>query len=97
MKKLLISVLLLPVLASAQGPVTVEKKVVCHWANVILESLAKDFEEKPIWAGVGADKTRYSLFTNTTGSWTLIQFNEEVACIIGAGTMGREIFQGPKT
>lgn len=96
MKKLLFGVLLLPVLAFAQEPVTVDKKVVCNWSRIILEALSKDFNEQPIWVGQGEGKTRYSVFSNNQGSWTIVQFNEEIACVVGAGTKNQLIFRGPK-
>lgn len=85
MKKLVLSVLLLPALALAQRPVIVEKPVVCNWAQPLIERLSKEFKETPIWIGIGEDSARYSLFTSATGAWTLIQFNDEIACIIGSG------------
>jgi hypothetical protein len=96
MKKLLVSVLLLPVLAVAQGPVIVEKPVVCEKVEIILNSLTKEFSEKPIWLGESSD-SKYSVFVDKKGSWTIIQFTDKIACIIGAGESSREIFLGPKT
>ena len=91
MKKFLISVLLLPVLAVAQEPVIVEKPVVCDKIETILNTLTKEFSEKPIWLGVAGD-SNYSVFVNKKGAWTIIQFTEKVACIIGTGETSRQIF-----
>lgn len=97
MRKFLLGVLLLPALASAQ-PVTVEKPVICEKAEVVVSGLlANDFKEQPIWVG-SDEKSKYSIFANSkTGSWTLIQFNSTIACILGAGEKSRLIFNGPKT
>lgn len=96
MKKMFLSVLLLPVLAFAQEPVTVDKPVVCNWTRIILENLTKNFREEPIWVGQSVNETRYSVFTDKKGNWTIVQFDKEIACIIGAGEKGQLIFNGPK-
>jgi hypothetical protein len=96
MRNLIFSVLLLPVLARAQDPVMVDKKVVCTTVEIVLSTLTEDYDEQPIWIGQSSD-SRYSLFTDKQGSWTIIQFNDKIACVIGAGRSSRQIFSGPKT
>jgi hypothetical protein len=96
MKKLLVSVILLPVLAVAQGPVIVEKPIVCEKVEIILNSLSNEFSEKPIWLG-DANDSKYSVFVSKSGAWTIIQFTDRIACIIGVGESSREIFLDPKT
>lgn len=92
MKKLVLSVLLLPVLAFAKDePVIVDKKVVCNWTKTILETLSEDFEELPIWIGQAGDQIHYSVFTSAKGDWTIVQFNQEIACVIGAGSNSMNI------
>jgi hypothetical protein len=40
--------------------------------------------------------SRYSLFVNEeTKSWTLIQFDEKIACVLGVGEASTRIFNGP--
>ena len=77
MRKFFASVLLLPILALAQqGPVKVDKEVICDDTAVVLKwALDNEFKEQPIWMGV--DRTsRYSLLANEkSGTWTLVQFN----------------------
>lgn len=94
MKNFLISVLLLPVLAVAQEPVIVEKSVVCDKTEIVLNSLIKEFSEKPVWLGNSGD-SKYSMFVDKKGAWTIIQFNNRIACIIGAGETSRQIFSVP--
>jgi hypothetical protein len=91
MKKLLVSVILLPVLAVAQGPVIVEKPVVCEKVEIILNSLTKEFSEKPVWLGESSD-SKYSVFVDKKGSWTIIQFTDRMACILGTGETSKQIF-----
>ena len=86
-------------LAVAQS-VTVQKPVECADTATLLRGLSgSDYKEKPIWFGIepGATVSRYSLFVNEeTKSWTLIQFDEKIACVLGTGENSTEIFNGPK-
>ena len=96
MRKYFLGVLLLPALASAQ-PVTVEKPVICDKTENVIGSLINgQYKEKPQWIGVD-DKSRYSLFVNEkTRTWTFIQFNENIACILGVGDSSKLIPPEPK-
>lgn len=86
MKRILALLLFFSVLAQADEPVVIDKKVVCNWTKPLLENLAKKHGEEPVWLGQGNEQGRYTLFVNpNTGAWTLVQFNREVACVIGAG------------
>lgn len=97
MRNFLLGVLLLPALAHAE-PVTVEKLVPCEKTDIVINGLlSSEYREQPIWVGRD-DKSRYSVFANPkTGSWTLIQFNDRIACILGAGEGSRSLSFGPKT
>ena len=93
MRKLLLGVLLLPVFAQAQ-PVTVEKPVICDKPEVVIKSLQDRFKEQPLWLGID-EKSRYALFVNEkTKDWTIIQFNDNIACVIGVGEKSKFVF-GP--
>jgi hypothetical protein len=98
MRKFFASVLLLPILALAQqGPVKVDKEVLCDDTAVVLKwALDNEFKEQPVW--LGADRTsRYSLLANEkSGTWTLVQFNKDVACILGTGMAHKLVITGPK-
>ena len=86
-------------LAMAQS-VTVKKPVECADTATLLRGLSgSDYKEKPIWWGIepGATVSKYSLFVNDeTKSWTLIQFDEKIACVLGTGEDSTRIFNGPK-
>ena len=96
MRNLILGVLLLPAFAQAQ-PVTVEKPVVCDKVKNVIEYLSgSDIQEQPFWAGIDK-KSRYLMMVNKeTNSWTLIQFNDQIACIIGSGENSKLLFTGPK-
>jgi hypothetical protein len=86
-------------LAVAQS-VTMQKPIECADTATLLRGLSgSDYKEKPIWFGIepGATVPRYSLFVNEeTKSWTLIQFDEKIACVLGTGENSTQIFNGPK-
>ena len=67
---------------------TTKKEVYCDNTDKLLLILQNgEFEEVPIWFGKGDGKApNYSLLVNQkTKSWTMIQFNNEIACVIGTG------------
>ena len=86
-------------IAVAQS-VTVQKPVECSDTARLLRGLSgSDYKENPIWWGIepGTTVSRYSLFVNEqTKTWTLIQFNETIACVLGTGDASTQIFTGPK-
>ena len=86
LKKALLGVLFLPalVIAQQQGPVTVEKPVICGATNVVINEVM-EFKERPIWGSQLAD-SKIALFANPeTETWTMIQWNKDVACVIEVG------------
>lgn len=98
MKKLLAILAIIPLLTSAQsssGPITLEKTVVCDKTQNVLDVIINGrYQETPMWGGVD-DNSRYSLLVNReTGSWTLIQFTKETACILGTGEGSRSMAPG---
>lgn len=71
------------------------KPVICDNVQKIIQALGDNYEEKPIWAGTG-EGTRFSLFINqNTGSWTIIQFTTEFACILGVGNDSKILIGNP--
>ena len=86
-------------LAVAQS-VTVQKPIECADTATLLRGLSgSDYKEKPIWFGIepGVTVSRYSLFVNEqTKTWTLIQFDEKIACVLGTGENSTQLFTGPK-
>ena len=80
--------------------VTIQKPVECVDTETLFRALiSSDYEENPIWLGIqpGATLSRYSLFMNEkTKTWTLVQFNEKIACVLGTGENSTQIFTGTK-
>ena len=95
MKKLLIlaALYLLGTVAHAQGEV-VNKPVFCSSLKTIIESVSGEFGEVPAWRG-NDDKSKYVMMSNPkTGTWTMIQYNDQIACVVGFGFNSRTIFTG---
>jgi hypothetical protein len=65
------------------------KKVSCGPFNDIVKILmSTQYKEIPIWSGLDiSEGTSYALFHNEkTGTFTLIEFNKNIACVLGEGT-----------
>jgi hypothetical protein len=94
MKKLLI-ICLLPILSFAEQ--TIDKPVVCDKTEKILSTLmGNKYQETPLWAGID-ENSKYGLLTNReTGTWTFIQFNKEIACVLGVGESSRILNSGKR-
>jgi hypothetical protein len=76
------------VLTTQAEIVVVPKPVECTEVTKLLPAIvASDYKETPVWFGSEPDTgSNYTLFANpTTKTWTLIQFDHKVACILGAG------------
>jgi hypothetical protein len=62
--------------------------MICDRTEVVFETLFKQFQEVPQWTGKDVkDGTTYVLTSNTKdGTWTLVQMDKDVACVMGLGT-----------
>jgi hypothetical protein len=99
MKYILIILALIFGFVAAQT-VNLQKTIGCISTEIMLKGLSgSDYKEKPIWMGIESDApmSKYSLFVNDdTKTWTLIQFDEKIACVLGTGGFSTYIFTGPK-
>lgn len=84
--KYLLACLLIPLAVSAE-PTTINKKIVCEDKSTVINLLVNgDYKELPFWIGVD-ESTKFAIFANDkTKSWTLIEYVDSIACIIGSGT-----------
>jgi len=69
------------------GFVATTKPILCGPIDVMFKTLASDeINEQPIWLGQDDNRSNYALFVNSRSSgFTLVQFGEEMACILGLG------------
>jgi hypothetical protein len=76
-------------IANAQSEFrNIPKTVLCGPADGVFKALADpEINEKPVWLGKEDNKTTdYALFVNQQmGTFTIIQFSKNMACIIGIG------------
>jgi len=88
---LLAGLLLIPSLASA-GRFETSKPVVCDDLNVVVSILKDQLGEDPVWRGTDLeDGTGYIFFMNVTKkTWSFVQHNEKVACVLGVGNDGAQ-------
>ena len=79
-------------IAYAIQPFTVEKPVFCTDVKSMIEFLSgEDYQEVPTWIGKD-EKSKYVLMSNEKSkTWTIVQFNDQVACVLGTGTHGNII------
>ena len=94
---LTVLILLAPLLASAE-PIQINKPVTCENTLLIFQALLEQAGEKPIWVGKGdgTDTSRTVILANEkTKSWTIVQFDKNMACVLGSGVGSQQIFTGP--
>lgn len=93
MKQIFLSLMLVACSATFAKPVEVNKPVVCGNTADVMKELKDDYKEYPVFLGETKDASvNVSLFVQTGDreqSWTLIEFNEQVACVIGMGKKWR--------
>lgn len=90
MKKILTTMLLLITLTSygQEEATKLQKSVMCAKTEIVLKIVTEQFKEMPIFYGseLNTDKVKYFVSLNPkTGAWTIIQFDSEIACILGSG------------
>lgn len=98
MKKLLL--LLLVSNSVWANPFEIKKPVICDKTEIVLKTLSSsDYQEKPIWLGAADEKlVNYSLWVNpSTKSWTIVQFNNDISCVIGTGESYAILGKKPNT
>jgi hypothetical protein len=72
------------------------KPVKCFPLQSTLKSLGEHWKEKPVWTGQGRN-SNFALFVNgERGTWTFIEFDNEVACVLGMGQDSQIKYPGPK-
>lgn len=73
----------------------VQKPVYCSSLKLVIETVTSpEYNEKPIWSGRD-EKSKYIMTANNkTGTWTMIQYNDNIACVIGVGENGNMINLG---
>ena len=51
-----------------------------------MKYFADTHKEAPVWVGKTVHNSHITLLTNPrTGSWTMIEYDDKMACVLGAG------------
>jgi len=91
--KMLIGVVVSTVVSLAHASDVIEstKKIICTDTDSLSELLAKEFKEVPVFSGFNEEEGQtYILTLNAkTGTWTMIQGNKKISCVIGVGVNGK--------
>ena len=86
MRLALLTILLVPFMAFAEEPVTVNKEVVCTKTTTMLAAVRSMYGEYPVWHGDADGEGSVVITANsTTNTWSIIQYNEKVACLLEVG------------
>jgi len=66
------------------------KLVVCEDLDIVVKVLKQELGEDPVWQGTDLENdTGYIFFINATKkTWSFIQHNGKVACVLGVGNDG---------
>jgi hypothetical protein len=84
-------------IANAQPAVQLDKPVTCSTLKAVVEQLSGLYKEEPYWNGSGHN-SKYIMFVNVkTQAWTLVEYSDTIACIIGTGEKSTLLKFGEKT
>jgi hypothetical protein len=73
------------------------KPVVCSDLKTVIESISSEYNEVPYWNGISSD-TKFILMVNKqTGTWTMIEYLNKDACVVGSGIRANLINLGKAT
>ena len=64
---------------------SVEKTIVCGKVDYVIESIYKDYKEIPMIIAKNEDSYVVFLSNQKTKTWTIIQFDKKIACILETG------------
>lgn len=68
-----------------------KKTVVCAPVHDVLEFLSSEFEEQEQWRGLGSDSVTSLWHNPDTGSWTVVEFDQNMACLLATGTRSQTV------
>jgi len=72
-------------IANAQKIIDLNKQMKCSDPKTVMNYFAETHREKPIWVGKTVHNTYITLLANEeTQSWTMIEYDDMLACVLGA-------------
>ena len=70
----------------AQEVIDLNKPMKCSDAQSVMNYIVDNHKETPIWVGKSVHNTHITLLMNKeTRSWTIIEYDGRLACVLGAG------------
>jgi len=84
-------------IANAQPAVQLDKPVACSTLKAVVEQLSGMYGEEPHWTGLGQSSKYIMLVNPKTQAWTLVEYTDTIACIIGTGERSTLLRFGPTT
>ena len=73
-------------IAHAQQIIDLQKPLKCSDAQVVMNYFVDTHKETPVWVGKSVHNTHITLLMNReTRSWTMIEYDTRIACVLGAG------------
>jgi hypothetical protein len=76
---------------------SVEKPVLCSDLKTVIEVASGEYQEEPTWRGSDSTSKFILMSNKKTGTWTFIQYNDKLACVIGTGENAKSIILGKHT
>lgn len=91
--KFIITALLAAVSATVAAQVQIPRTMLCDERDRMFKRISEEYGERPVWIGVsGTHETQLALTVRRdTGEWTLIEFDQTIACVIAVGDKSRLI------
>ena len=73
-------------IAHAQEIIDLQKSLKCSDAQSVMNYFVDTHKETPVWVGKSVHNTHITLLMNReTRSWTMIEYDSRLACVLGAG------------
>lgn len=91
--KALLLVCLTLIYTQIHAQIVINKPIVCMDTPDLIKAISgSEIGEKLHWGGkADSEDSNFVLFVNAkTKSWTLVQLNEKVACILGTGSQSTD-------
>ena len=77
---------LISLIAHAQQIVDMQKQIKCSDAQSVINHFSINYQETPLWVGKTGTGTHITLLVNReTRSWTMIEYDASMACVLGTG------------
>jgi hypothetical protein len=73
-------------IANAQEIIDLNKPMKCSEAQNVMNYFTNNHKETPVWVGKTVHGSYITLLANKeTRSWTIVEYDSKIACVLGAG------------